>query len=154
MNNWILENIEFISEKISEIVGILYRLRNILAFHFKKLIYFSLIHSHISYDCEIWSHVSVSWNGNLFVLQKKAFKVMCGLSFRAHSYPFFCRNSIFPLKLFINYRSCLYIHTNRLLVLSSTVHHHLFRNDSIRNGCRSILYWSTISYYDFLCLGK
>jgi hypothetical protein len=82
-----MENIEFISKKISEIVGILYRLRNILAFHVKKLIYFSLIHSHISYACEIWGHVSVSRIESLFVLQKKAVKVMCGLSYRAHSHP-------------------------------------------------------------------
>jgi hypothetical protein len=54
------KHIEFIKKKFSEIVGILYRLRNILAFHVKKLIYFRLIHSHISYACEIWGHVSVS----------------------------------------------------------------------------------------------
>jgi hypothetical protein len=72
-----------------------------------------------------------------------------------------CLTPFFPLKLLINSRSCLYvhgfinsyIHTNRLLVLNSTVHHHytrqsdnlhLFRNDSIRNGRK----WSTIGYYD------
>jgi hypothetical protein len=56
------KQIEFISKKISVIVGILYRLWNILAFHVKKLVYFSLIHSHISYACEIFGHASVSSN--------------------------------------------------------------------------------------------
>jgi hypothetical protein len=80
---------------------------------------------------------------------------MCGLRYRALSLPIFIENSILPLKSLDQYKSCLYIHgfinsyihTNRPIILNSNVHDHntrqrdilhLFRNHTLRNGCRSI----------------
>jgi hypothetical protein len=47
------EHVDFIVKKFSAIVGILFKLRNVLPPSVRKIIYFSLIHSHISYACEI-----------------------------------------------------------------------------------------------------
>jgi hypothetical protein len=83
------KHINYIRSKISSILGILHKLCNILPINAKKLIYYSLIHSHIAYACEMWEHSTSTRIEKLFILQKKAVKVMCGLSYRAHSHPIY-----------------------------------------------------------------
>jgi hypothetical protein len=50
------DHIDFLIKKCSAIVGILYKLKNVLPFSVKRVIYYSLVHSHFAYACEIWGH--------------------------------------------------------------------------------------------------
>jgi hypothetical protein len=157
------EHINFVKNKISSIIGLLFKLRRILPLNAKKMIYFSLIHSNMAYACEVWGHCANTRIERVFVLQKKAVKAMCGLSYRSHSHPIFCEHSILPLRSLINFKACLHLHgslnhyirTNQSFLHNHDIHHHntrnrnhlhFFRNLTVRNGVRSILFKSKVLY--------
>jgi hypothetical protein len=159
------EHVDFIVKKCSAIVGILFKLRNVLPPSVRKIIYFSLIHSHISYACEIWGHTSDYYIEKLFIMQKKAVKAMCGQSYRSHSFQIFCQNSILPLRLLISYQSCIfihnsinsYIHSNLPLLANSNFHNydtrqrrdlHYDRNNTVRHGSHSMIHCCRKFYND------
>ncbi len=158
-------HIDFLKSKISSLTGILYKLRNILPLNAKKIIYFSLIHSNISYASQVWGHSSSTRLQKLFSTQKKAIKAMAGLSYRASSLPIFQEHSIFPLHYLINFKSCIHIHgslnqylrTDQQYTQNNQIHHHntrarenlhLYRHISVRNGVNSIVFKSKLLYND------
>jgi hypothetical protein len=150
-------------------VGILfssnYKLKHMLPFSVKKLIYFSLIHSHLTYACEIWGHTAEIYIEKIFITQKKAVKAMNGQSYSSHSNPIFCQNFILPFRQLVQFQSCILIHNtinnfnhNSInLITNSNIHAlntrnandlHLNRIRSTRYGLNSVLYKSKKYYND------
>jgi hypothetical protein len=92
-------------------VGILYKLKNVLPFSVKRVIYFSLVHSHFAYACEIWGHTFDVHINKVVVAQKKA---MSAITYTSHSFQIFCSNFIKVVFLFIMIKT---IFNSLLLVL-------------------------------------
>jgi Reverse transcriptase (RNA-dependent DNA polymerase) len=159
------EHINFIVKKCSSIIGILFKLRHVLPLSVKKLIYFSLIHSHITYACEVWGHTSNIYLEKINIVQKKAVKAMNGQSFTSHSFPIFCENKILPFRHIVKLQSCIFIHnainsfihSNTNLILNSNFHNYntrfannlmIERNFSTRYGTNSTINSSKKFYND------
>jgi hypothetical protein len=158
-------HIDMIVNKISAITGILFKLKNTLPLSVKKLIYFSLVHSHLTYACEIWGHTFNEHVNKIKVAQKKAIKAMIGVSYRSPSLPIFCAHSILPVKKVIEIQSCILIHniknsfthTNSELLSNANFHSydtrqrwnlHFENNNSTNNGNQSLLHCSKKLYND------
>jgi hypothetical protein len=160
-----VDHIDFLRKKCSAIIGILFKLKNILPFSVKKVIYYSLVHSHFSYACEIWGHTFDEHLKKIVSTQKRAIKAMCGVSFRTPSFPIFCQNLILPIRHLIKYQSCIHIHnslnsyinTDIPLMINAQYHDHDTRrrrnlhfdnNNSTRHGSSSVLHCSKKYYND------
>jgi hypothetical protein len=131
----------------------------------KKVIYYSLVHSHFTYACEIWGHTFDVHINKIVIAQKKAVKAMSGVSYRSHSFQIFCSNSILPIRRLISYQSCIFIHnsihsfihSNLSLMTNADFHDHDTRqrrdihfdvNNTTRHGSHSISHCSKRLYND------
>jgi len=70
------DHINFVMKKISPIVGIMFRLRNVLDFSPLKTIYYGLIQSNLQYMILIWSTATQSLLAPLETLQNKVVKII------------------------------------------------------------------------------
>ena len=85
--NW-HEHINVLCNRIAKGIGILYRLK-----HFPKniliMLYHSLIQSHVNYCNIVWANVNDYFMAKLFILQKKVIRIICNVTFNAHTLPIF-----------------------------------------------------------------
>ena len=80
--------------KISKSIGIIYRSRFYLSSKSKLALYYSLVYPYLSY-CNITSASTYVTNLNrIFILQKRAERVLTNSDFRAHSTPLFLQLKI------------------------------------------------------------
>ena len=88
-------HIEYIAEKISKSIGILFKLKKLKTPRpILKQIYYSLIYSLLNYNiCSYGGTYDIHLN-RLFLLQKRAVRLICNESFLAHTDPLFSRTGI------------------------------------------------------------
>ena len=104
--NW-KAHINDIALKIIRANVMLYKVRNFVGAGILKSVYHSLFESHIHYACTIWGQ-SVHTINQLFILQKKALRLIHFKERNAHSAPlFFKSNQKIPEKIKIE--NCLFI---------------------------------------------
>ena len=99
-----------------------------------KTLYFSLLHCHLLYACEIWSCVPPSLLNELAIKQKKAIRIIGNAKFNAHSEPLFKMLEILPLSSLVNF--------NKLVFIQSSLYSHspiIFRNRWLKNRERRSL---------------
>jgi len=80
------KHIDYISLKISKVIGILYRLKHIYPFTVLLMIYNSLIVPHFNYCILTWGS-KVCIGHKLHLLQKKALRIISNSDFIAHTEP-------------------------------------------------------------------
>lgn len=78
------KHIESVEKKIAPANGVLWKLRNILPFHAKKLVYDSLLQSHLSFMSAVWGLAPFDALSNAQVLQNRALRNVYDLPFRAN----------------------------------------------------------------------
>ena len=102
-------HIDYIAKKISKSIGILFKLKKLKTpIPILKQIYYSLIYSFLNYNiCSYGATYNVHLN-RLFLLQKRAVRLICNESFLAHTDPLFFRTGI--LKLHDIYRLNVAMH--------------------------------------------
>ena len=82
-------HIEDVCVKISQVVGVLYRLRHVLPHKILLTIYNTLFLPHISYCNMIWACCAKYRSNRVFRLQKRAVRLISNSSFYSHSAPLF-----------------------------------------------------------------
>ena len=82
--NWSTHSAK-IANKISRTLGIMNRLKRYLPFSAMKLMYDSLILSHLQFGITCWGF---EWN-RIFKLQKRALRIMTNSKYNAHTEPLF-----------------------------------------------------------------
>lgn len=70
---------EFVASRISSAIGAMYKLKNIIPSEALKNVYFSLIHSHLTYMVNIWGASAAAHLRPLQVLQNRALKIVFNL---------------------------------------------------------------------------
>ena len=83
---------------ISKNIGILCRLKNLLSTNIKKVIYNSLVAPHFHYGIVAWGALHTSDFKRLYLLQKKAIRILCRSKYNAHTSPLFKQLSILTLE--------------------------------------------------------
>jgi len=75
-------HIDSLSKKISRSIGLLYKIRPFVNKNILKMLYYSLIFSHLSYAIEIWGSADNIHLNRLFILQKRAVRILSQLNMR------------------------------------------------------------------------
>jgi len=68
--------IDNLSKKISRSIGLLYKIRSFVNKHIIKMLYYSLVYSHLTYAIEIWGSADNIHLNRLVILQKRAVRLL------------------------------------------------------------------------------
>ena len=83
--NWSSHSAKIVN-KVSRTLGIINRLKRYLPFSAMKLMYDSLILSHLQFGSTCWSRIL--WS-RIFKLQKRTLRIMKNSKYNAHTEPLF-----------------------------------------------------------------
>ena len=83
------EHIKQISSKVSKSIGILWKLKPFLTSKLLLVVYNTLVLPYLSYCNLIWSSACDTRIGKLFVLQKRAVRIIDKAEYLAHTEPIF-----------------------------------------------------------------
>ena len=106
----------------------------------KKSLYYTLIYPYLTYCTTVWSSTYVTNLNRIFLLQKRAVRIITNADFRAHSEPLFFRlkildiyniNSFYTAQfMFSYYHQLLPPLFSNLFVTSSNIHNYNTRSSS------------------------
>ena len=91
------DHITNLHTKISKNLGVIRKVSHILPKTALKTLYFSLIHTYLTYCNIIWASKSTSQLQKLITVQKKAVRVITGAPWNSHSAPLFNTTKILKL---------------------------------------------------------
>ena len=94
----------------------LYKVRDFVNANIFKSIYYALFEAHINYACIIWGQ-NISTINHLYILQKKALRIINFKERNAHSSPLFHYSKIIKIADKVKIENCLFInkYTNNKL---------------------------------------
>ena len=121
-------HISYISNKISKIVGLLFRLNNILPVETLKTLYVTLLEPHLLYGIEVWYGALQSNDDRIFKLQKKSIRAINSLPYNSHTNDYFKLMEILKLEDLSKWRSLTYIFKNENLSTTADIHSYNTRN--------------------------
>lgn len=104
-------HIQNISKKLSSSVYLLRRLSQVLDQGTLLTIYHATVMSHLSYAIEIWGAAAHTHLQKLFVIQKRAIRIIYGLKYRDSCKDIFKKESLLTLYSLYVYRVILFIRT-------------------------------------------
>ena len=91
------EHIRHICRKVSKGIAIIIKLRPLLSQDAIKSMYYSFVYPYFTYCNHIWGCSSKTSLNRLFILQKKAIRILCHAKNRAHTDPLFKHLDLLPL---------------------------------------------------------
>jgi hypothetical protein len=104
-------HVTYMQNKIAKSLFILNRAKNFITPSALKLLYFSLIHSHLTY-CPIIYSIANKFNLNkLMVQQKKAVRIISDVPYNEHTAPLFINHGILRLDLLITHAKLIFMHS-------------------------------------------
>jgi hypothetical protein len=121
--------------KISKSLFCLNRIKNFIDKHSLKMLYYAMVHSHLSYCINVYGSANTTNLQRLRVKQKEAIRVINNAGYRDHTAPLFKENGILPIDEMIKLSNLLFMHRfiNRNLPLSF---HDLWSLNRIQNPAR------------------
>jgi len=136
-------HIDFLSNKVSRVVGILSKLKHFLPKYVLINIYKTLLQPLLLYGLTIWGQANKSTKDRLLILQKRALRIIFNLKYTQSAVPLFIETGILPLPLlYINSLSLLMYDTAKqtapsnicaLFNYAKEIHHHNTRSSSRNN---------------------
>ncbi|KAG8324857.1 hypothetical protein J6590_108388 [Homalodisca vitripennis] len=122
-------HVETLCKKVSKGIFMLRKLKSFVSIDVLKAVYFAHIQSHLSYGIIVWGHF-----GNvrrLFLLQKRAVRVMFNVSSRTHCKPLFKQLGILTIISLYILDCLLYIKTNLdTIPTNNSIHSHFTRQNN------------------------
>ena len=129
--------------KLSKTVGILSKVRHFVNKHILVMLYYSLIYPFLTYGVHVWGLTCLSFLTQLFIIQKKAIRIISFSEPKSHSEPLFKSLNLLKLNDVIELQilSFVYQWSHRLLPpcfseyfkFTSSVHPYSTRQSSKRN---------------------
>jgi len=83
------DHVDAVMGKISKTCGILNKLKNRLPRHVLAIIYQSLILPYLQHCAIVWANCSSYMLDSVYIVQKRAPRIICDLPRRAHTAPYF-----------------------------------------------------------------
>ena len=105
--NW-KSHISHVEKKISRGIGILCRLKKVFTNEALLMIYYTTIFPHLDYCCEVWGSTCSTYLTRLTTLQKRAVRIIDGLSYKAHTTKSFQKLGILKLKDMVKLKCCMH----------------------------------------------
>ena len=97
--------------KISKSLFCLNRIKNFVNAKSLRMLYFSMIHSVISYGINIYGCANKTTLDKLIVKQKQAIRTICNELYRAHTPPLFKQLKILPVEKLIQFSNVKLMHS-------------------------------------------
>uniref|UniRef100_A0A672GUJ2 Reverse transcriptase domain-containing protein n=1 Tax=Salarias fasciatus TaxID=181472 RepID=A0A672GUJ2_SALFA len=91
-------HIDYVKTKISQTIAVLYKLKESLHNNSLFLLYNSLIIPYLTYCVEVWGNACKTYIEPLFLLQKRAIRVVNGSGYRDHTNPIFIKLKSLKMK--------------------------------------------------------
>ena len=133
-------HIQHISNKISKTIALLRLLRHIFPKRILRLIYMSLIYSYLNYCNIIWGGAYDTVLKPLFILQKKAIRIISNSHYLEHTAPLFKSLKLLNIYQIFKYNCLLLVHKckkanyfpefKKKLQTCSSIHSHETRNNN------------------------
>ena len=101
---------EELLKKLCRANGMLSKARHYVPINYLRSIYFSIFSSILLYGAQIWSQNLASVSDKVFILQKKAVRIMTFSDFKAHSLPLFGDLEILTFHDHITLLNCLFVY--------------------------------------------
>ena len=113
--NW-KSHVNATATKLNRGNAMLYKVRDFVNANILKSIYYALFESHINYACTVWGQ-NISTINRLYILQKKALRIINFKECNAHSSPLFHYSKIIKIADNVKIENCLFInkYTNNKL---------------------------------------
>lgn len=137
--NWKL-HINSVCNKTAKIIGVLYKISHFVPKNVLITLYHSLIYSHLSYCNIVWGNTHPTYLNRLFILQKKAIRIITLSDYRAHTSHLFKDLKILTLSDIHRFQLGIFMYkvNNNLLPsllcrhfsLNSDIHDHFTRHSS------------------------
>jgi hypothetical protein len=105
------KHVAHITAKLTRSIYLLRRVKNLISSASLKKLYFSLFHSHLLYCSNIYGSTSQSNLNKIFVLQKKAIRIITNSPYLAHTNPLFLANDILPFDKLLTYNRLMFMHS-------------------------------------------
>ena len=103
-------HIAYISKKISKGIGILCKARKYLPQKCLMTLYYSFIYPYMNYCLEVWGKCTNDIFSKVFVLQKRAIRLIDNRPWRSPSKPIFDKLNILPLKKVFAYKIGIFMY--------------------------------------------
>ena len=129
------QHVEHLCLRISKSIGVLYAIRKCLTLSAKKMIYHSLVYPYLQYCSAVWGAAVDTTLNPLFLLQKRAIRIVNASNYLDHTHPIFKNLKLLKLKEIITLETCKFIHsqTNSPNPLIPLQRHDHFHNYHTRN---------------------
>ncbi|VEN53810.1 unnamed protein product [Callosobruchus maculatus] len=122
--NW-SHQVDYVCARLSSQLFVLRRIRPFLDGGTLRTVYFSIVHSHLTYGTLLWGNSVRSHRA--FVMQKAAVRIIEGVPYNTPCRPFFKKNRILPLPCIFIHDTLLYIHKN---IFKFTTHANIHTYDT------------------------
>ena len=103
-------HIDYIASKISRVVGIIARLRHSVPLNILIKIYRSLVFPYTYYGIAAWGQAAQIYLKKIFILQKRALRLMFFVGNRSHAVPLFVSANLLPLNMLYFAAVCSLMH--------------------------------------------
>ena len=122
-------HVDSITSRISKGLFMLRVLKSNISIESLITVYYGHVHSHINYGIIFWgNHVS---SHRVFILQKRAIRIIYGVSNRTHCKPLFIKSGILTVPSMYVLACLLHVKQNvDNLPIVSSIHGHSTRNNS------------------------
>ena len=143
-----ISHINYISKKISKSIGIIYKLKTLkISSHTLKQAYHSLIGPYLSYCVCVFGNTYQTYINRLFILQKRAVRLISNASFLEHTDPLFFSNQILKIHDLFKLNIGLYMYDRWQSGAYDRTHSYNTRNrnDLIPNRARLSVTLNSIS---------
>ena len=128
-----VSHIKHICNKISKLVGILYKLKDFLPKNILIQLCYAIAYPYIQYCNLVYANTFDTHLDPLEKLQKKLIRLIANAPFLAHTNELFLNNSILKLDDVNKYCTCIFMFKNRNLFLPISSHNYNTRNrDNLR----------------------
>ena len=111
-----------VCNKISRVVGLLFRLNNILPVETLTTLYSTLLVPHLLYGIEVWHGALQENHDRTFKLQKKAIQAINSLGYNHHTNEFFKSMEMLKREDIFKQRLLVYMFKNQNLTTYSDIH--------------------------------
>ena len=107
--NW-KDQTSYLAKKIKRNIGALSKLRHFTSSKILKNLYYSLVYPFLIYGIVAWENTYSTTIKPLFILQKKAVRIMSKSNYDEHTNPLFKATNILKLEDLIYYHNALFMH--------------------------------------------
>ena len=106
-------HINYISGKISRVIGVLKKAKRYLNNNTLHLLYYTFIYPYLGYCNIIWGNTYSTYLSKLQILQKKIVRLIANLSYRAHTSISFKKLRILKCRNIHNYQTGIFIYKHK-----------------------------------------